>query len=120
MDSILHDYGCLSDGIDRFNPETFTQRSRHSFPMIREGLIQCINNAFSAVWTVRKDEKIRRIFESAYAVTESEAGGFIVSGDGINLDANTKPGNGSKDSDWPHLDQIDGRCKLCTRSSDPL
>lgn len=104
MDSIVDDFCQLGTGIDKNNiDETWTVYNLP--PQTRHGLFQTTMSNLSAVWTVRSDPNVRKIFEILYSnLREEDIDEFIVSGDGINIRPGTV-GPYASNRDWPHLDQ---------------
>jgi len=114
MDSIVDDFCQLGTGIDKDNiEETWTVYNLP--PQTRHGLFQTTMGNLSAVWTVRSDPNVHKIFKTVYSsLRGEEVSEFLVSGDGINVRPGTV-GPYTANRDWPHLDQTSGDLYKCVQ-----
>ena len=113
MNNIVNDFVKLDTGIDLNNIKQ-TWIDKNLPPQTKPGLFQALMSNSDAVWKLRGNDKIRKIFEILYSnVRGKEITEFIVSGDGINV----RPGDIGpfyKGEDWAHLDQtIRGNIYKC-------
>lgn len=113
MDSIVSDLERLSPQLHRDAPETWSKEKLP--PQTRAGLFQAVVGNLAAVWRIRADPRLGRIFGALYSALSGRAeGDFIASGDGINLKPNLV-GPYGETRDWPHLDQTRGGVFRCVQ-----
>lgn len=114
MNEIVDNFCQLGTGIDKDDID-HTWTVYNLPPQTRHGLFQTTMSNIPAVWSIRSDPNVRKIFEKIYSgLRGRNVKEFIVSGDGINVRPGTVGPYASK-ADWPHLDQTSGDIYKCVQ-----
>ncbi len=105
VDDIVTYFEKLGTGIDRNNIKK-TWIAENLPPQTRPGLFQALVSNIPAVWNIRSNTNVKKIFKTLYEkLRNKNITEFIVSGDGINIRPNGIEKTYNKKKDWPHVDQ---------------